>query len=522
MSTVFRENKKIAKRKYLTMRPYNNDIYTYSTRIVNDFTTVGELTPIPGLTAVSCPKNRTLIETGRKLYPGVNPGITKLHVSVFDATSGLNGFIDPTSASYFVLDSDTPYFVSTPDVNSLDPATRDALSIQNATLWSQQYTMYTVTDGAPSSLFADNYEKLRTVYSQYPELSTDVYPELNEEYYLWLLSGTFPENSSIVSTSDPGYTVPVITATTSATETPAQNSTTVVTGATFVSNTEYITAGTSGFTNTIKEALETPSGNWYTTGNKTANGVILAQYTVTSQTFTISNTRFRNVYFNIPTTNMTLTFVGNNIVFENCVFDIPRNEGDGILYFDVRGAGSGVVVQNCVFRNVNNTVNRVEFIGTRGLIAGSSIVIQNNWDTLNFSSATSGNGYSRIDFNIPSSITSDILGDIYIVNNNFDNMGFANGNAYTDGSPKGFFSVNYSTARTYTFRAYIDNNTFEDTTVANDHAVVAIGGTIPASFIGTGFFYIKDTTIPNTYKKIMVYARQTDGTYSSPIFYLPA
>jgi hypothetical protein len=103
------------------MRTYNNDIFSYTTRVVNDFQTVGVLGAVTGANAGNCPQGRILTETGRKLYPGANPGITHLMVGVFDYATGLSGFIDPNSAAFTPQNTDRPYYFTSPGANTVDP-----------------------------------------------------------------------------------------------------------------------------------------------------------------------------------------------------------------------------------------------------------------------------------------------------------------------------------------------------------------------------------------------------------------
>lgn len=109
------------KRSYISMRAYNNDIFSYTTRVVNDFQTVGTLGAVDGANAGNCPQGRILTETGRKLYPGANPGITHLMVGVFDYATGLSGFIDPNSSAFTPQNTDRPYYFTSPGANTVDP-----------------------------------------------------------------------------------------------------------------------------------------------------------------------------------------------------------------------------------------------------------------------------------------------------------------------------------------------------------------------------------------------------------------
>ena len=95
----------LSKRWYLTAAPYNNYIYSY---VEGPETSV--LVPIPGLTEASCPINRVLRETGRRLFPEANPGVSNTMVAVFDETSFLKGYIDPNATIFVVYTTDIPYF----------------------------------------------------------------------------------------------------------------------------------------------------------------------------------------------------------------------------------------------------------------------------------------------------------------------------------------------------------------------------------------------------------------------------
>ena len=83
------------------------------------------ITALPSGAAVSatnCPAGRILREVGRKLYPGVNPGLAvgdtysgavvgttatnKYWVLVYDAQTGLKGFIDPNASIFTIYNSD--------------------------------------------------------------------------------------------------------------------------------------------------------------------------------------------------------------------------------------------------------------------------------------------------------------------------------------------------------------------------------------------------------------------------------
>ena len=63
------------------------------------------------LDPTQCPAGRILRETGRKLYPGVNPGVTQYYIGVYDAVSFLNGFIDPNNGVFAEFNNNKPTWV---------------------------------------------------------------------------------------------------------------------------------------------------------------------------------------------------------------------------------------------------------------------------------------------------------------------------------------------------------------------------------------------------------------------------
>jgi hypothetical protein len=106
-----------SKLSYLSVAAYNNDIFTYSTGLNAQYVETGSLGPVSGATAVTCQKGRVLRENGRKLWPSANPGITTYLVGVYDAISGISGFIDPNSPVYTLFSSNKVYSLD----QSVDP-----------------------------------------------------------------------------------------------------------------------------------------------------------------------------------------------------------------------------------------------------------------------------------------------------------------------------------------------------------------------------------------------------------------
>lgn len=136
-----------SKRSYITTGAFNGSIFQYTTRL-NGTTlrTEGTLTAITTspvgttLTATNCPAGRILREVGAKLYPGVHPGLAvgdtfsgavvgttatnKYWVKVFDAQTGVRGFIDPNAALFAVYNSDKALEIQDPFENAGGTPTR--------------------------------------------------------------------------------------------------------------------------------------------------------------------------------------------------------------------------------------------------------------------------------------------------------------------------------------------------------------------------------------------------------------
>lgn len=107
-----------AGRSYLTTSSFNTSIYSYVTSVDNmTYITSGVLSTVSAATVLNCPKGHVLRETGRKLYPGINPGVSTMMVSVYDDNTMLNGYIDPNSPIYTVFNGDKASFI--PNNNQL-------------------------------------------------------------------------------------------------------------------------------------------------------------------------------------------------------------------------------------------------------------------------------------------------------------------------------------------------------------------------------------------------------------------
>lgn len=102
---------------YISALPFNTVFLTYTVSTTN-YVTTGTLTanvlnPTTGITVVAadCPAGRVLRETGRKLFPEANPGVTTCLVSVYDRITGATGFIDPNSPYFAIYNVDKANFL---------------------------------------------------------------------------------------------------------------------------------------------------------------------------------------------------------------------------------------------------------------------------------------------------------------------------------------------------------------------------------------------------------------------------
>ena len=118
-----------SKRSYIATAAFNGSIWQYSTQLnqsnMKNEGRLTQITTLPSGVAVSssnCPAGRILREVGRKLYPGVHPGLAvgdtfngsvvgttitnHYWVAVYDNVTGLRGFIDPNASIFAVYNSD--------------------------------------------------------------------------------------------------------------------------------------------------------------------------------------------------------------------------------------------------------------------------------------------------------------------------------------------------------------------------------------------------------------------------------
>jgi len=104
-----RNYNKQPQKAFVTTTTFNTKLFTYTTSVNSSFVTVGSLVANVAATATNCPENRVLHSNGKTLIPGVNPGVTKPLIGVFDPISALNGFIDATDPTFATYDVNFPF-----------------------------------------------------------------------------------------------------------------------------------------------------------------------------------------------------------------------------------------------------------------------------------------------------------------------------------------------------------------------------------------------------------------------------
>jgi len=119
----------IPRRSYITTGTFHTDIFKYTSALNTSYVNVGTLTTLEALgtgNTTNCPGNRILRENGRTLAPDANPisflvsgaspgssaalTLQTVLVGVYDANSGLSGFIDPNSPKFQLYNGSKPNF----------------------------------------------------------------------------------------------------------------------------------------------------------------------------------------------------------------------------------------------------------------------------------------------------------------------------------------------------------------------------------------------------------------------------
>ncbi len=143
---------------YITTAEFATAIFSYSTS--TNFTngqwqTTGTLSPL-GTSVVTSPYNAAgvvLRENGKKLIPGVNPGVSEYYVGVYHSVFGA-GYIDPNNALFALYNSDKPYIYDGTDLLVGDQGpTSTKVVLQSAITLTQATTTTLTADCSLGSVF---------------------------------------------------------------------------------------------------------------------------------------------------------------------------------------------------------------------------------------------------------------------------------------------------------------------------------------------------------------------------------
>ena len=109
------------KKEFISSAPFNTAFYSYTMTGPQPprYQPTGKLELLPNLTTANCPAGRILRESGRYLYPGANPGLqagetnyqvgfNHIWTKVYDAVTGLSGFIDANSPIFAYYSDERP------------------------------------------------------------------------------------------------------------------------------------------------------------------------------------------------------------------------------------------------------------------------------------------------------------------------------------------------------------------------------------------------------------------------------
>ena len=171
------------KKEYIATANFYNSFFTYTAiaPTSGNLTTTGKLTPVTGASTGNCPAGRILRELGPHLYPGVNPGLlptdanynvfathgSHIFTKVYDAVTGLRGFIDANDKVFATYSNERPEeFVDAGEIdgtgsrrgpslygNTLNLATGTNASVGTATLVAGTVTVLTSAVTANSKIF---------------------------------------------------------------------------------------------------------------------------------------------------------------------------------------------------------------------------------------------------------------------------------------------------------------------------------------------------------------------------------
>jgi len=126
-SSGSRQAPAVSKKSWISTQPFDSALFLYGYGFNKTLMReAGYLYVNPAANSSNCPAGRIVYENGRKLNPsngnfgGANDGVTTYMVGVFDAISGLSGFINPNGPFFSINNADKPVYLQD---TSVDPTT---------------------------------------------------------------------------------------------------------------------------------------------------------------------------------------------------------------------------------------------------------------------------------------------------------------------------------------------------------------------------------------------------------------
>ena len=203
----------VPRRSFITTGTFHTEIFKYSTTVNAAFQTVGTLMTLDAAgtgNATNCPGNRILRENGRVIAPDANPVsfITKANgsgasvtttaltlqavlIGVYDANSGLSGFIDPNSSKFQLYNGSKSYA----QIDGVNPVTgvkdnlgANALATVSLTPVVSATAVSAVIDASTSKVFKISLDSTMTANTTITVTTTTV-PVAGSVIYIVFSSG---------------------------------------------------------------------------------------------------------------------------------------------------------------------------------------------------------------------------------------------------------------------------------------------------------------------------------------------
>ena len=247
------------------MNSYTADLFNYTVTFdATTFTNIGRLSTI-GVPATSTLQGSILSETGKKLYPVANAGVSTFMVSVFDQTSKVTGYINPNSPTFAIFTGDKPPYMG----QGVDPGTSGLANLGNS--------IYT-----HGSVIADGFGTYSGLLSTGQSLTVGTTASIGT----WLSTGTFARIGTTLSvgTSISSGTVMIAPSTFTRNLSVSPAGTGATAGATTIGSATLI-----GGALTINTTAVTASSKIFLTNTSAAN-VVRLNGTSAGVSFTVAGT----------------------------------------------------------------------------------------------------------------------------------------------------------------------------------------------------------------------------------------